>query len=105
MFEVLRCAPTQRAVEAAIMQWEGEALELAIREECGAIGMVRTADEWLAHPVGRRLAAKPVVEVEKIGDSDPIPLPKGRRVQIRPEKTRETASNLHLESGDVELSA
>jgi hypothetical protein len=77
MFEVLKCAPTQRAVEAAIMQWDGEALELAIGEECGAIGMVRTADERLAHPVGRRLAAKPVVEVEKIGDSDPIPLPKG----------------------------
>jgi hypothetical protein len=45
MLEVLKCAPTQRAVEAAIMQWDGEALELAIREECGAIGMVRTADE------------------------------------------------------------
>lgn len=77
MFKVLKCAPTQRAVEAAIMQWDGEALERAIREEAGAIGMVRTAEEWLEHPVGRRLAAKPVIEVEKIGDSDPIPLPKG----------------------------
>ncbi len=77
MFKVLKCAPTQRAVEAAIMQWDGEALELAIREESGAIGMIRTASEWLAHPVGRRLAAKPVIEVQKIGDSDPIPLPAG----------------------------
>lgn len=77
MFKVLKCAPTQRAVEAAIMQWDGEALELAIREESGAIGMVRSANEWLAHPVGRRLAAKPVIEVEKIGESDPIPLPAG----------------------------
>lgn len=77
MLKVLKCAPTQRAVEAAIMQWDGEALELAIREECGAIGMVRSAEEWLAHPVGRRLAAKPIIEVEKIGDSDPIPLPEG----------------------------
>lgn len=77
MFKVLKCAPTQRAVEAAIMQRDGEALELAIREETGAIGMVRSAQEWLAHPVGRRLAAKPIVEIEKIGDSDPIPLPKG----------------------------
>jgi len=68
MFKVLKCAPTQRAVEAAIMQWDGEALELAIREECGAIGMVRTAEEWFAHPVGYRLANKPVVEVEKIGE-------------------------------------
>src|SRR5271170_6908865 len=39
--------------------------------------MVRSAEEWLAHPGGRRLAAKPVIEIEKIGDSDPIPLPKG----------------------------
>jgi crotonobetainyl-CoA:carnitine CoA-transferase CaiB-like acyl-CoA transferase len=77
MYKVLKCAPTQRAVEAAIMQWDAEALERAIREESGAIGVVRTAEEWLAHPVGRRLAAKPVVEIEKIGDSDPIPMPKG----------------------------
>ena len=77
VYKVLKCAPTQRAVEAAVMQWDAEALERAIREESGAIGIVRTSEEWLAHPVGRRLAAKPVVEVEKIGDSDPIPLPKG----------------------------
>ena len=77
VFKVLKCAPTQRAVEAAVMQWDAEALELAIREEAGAIGLIRSAEEWLAHPVGRRLAAKPVVELEKIGDSDPIPLPTG----------------------------
>ena len=58
MFKVLKCAPTQRAVEAAIMQWDGEALERAIREESGAIGMVRSAAEWRSHPVGARLAAK-----------------------------------------------
>lgn len=77
VFKILKCAPTQRAVEAAIMQWDAEALELAVREESGSIGVVRTADEWLAHPVGRRLTAKPVVEVQKIGDSDPVPLPEG----------------------------
>jgi crotonobetainyl-CoA:carnitine CoA-transferase CaiB-like acyl-CoA transferase len=77
MFKVLKCAPTQRAAEAAIMQWDGEALERAIRDESGAIGVVRSAEQWLAHPVGQRLAAKPVIEVEKIGDSAPIPFPKG----------------------------
>ena len=77
VYKVLKCAPTQRATEAAIMQWDAEALELAIREESGAVGVVRSPEEWLAHPVGRRLAAKPVVEVQKIGESDPIPLPEG----------------------------
>lgn len=77
MYKVLKCAPTQRAVEAAIAQWDGEALERAIREEAGAIGMVRSAEEWRLHPVGQRLARKPVIEVQKIGDSAPIPLPTG----------------------------
>ena len=77
VYKVLKCAPTQRAVEAAIMGWDAEALELAIREESGAIVVVRSPEEWAAHPVGHRLAAKPIVEVTKIGESDPIPLPKG----------------------------
>lgn len=79
IYKVLKCAPTQRAVEAAIMEWDGEALERAVREEGGAIVVVRSPEEWLAHPVGRRLAAKPVVEVTKIGESEPIPLPQGER--------------------------
>lgn len=72
VFKVLKCIPTQRAVEAAIMQWDAEALERAIREESGAIGVVRSAQEWWAHPVGYRLSKKPVVEVEKIGDGPPM---------------------------------
>lgn len=77
VFEVLSCSPSREAVEAAVMAWDGEALERAIREEGGAVGMVRSAAQWRAHPVGRRLAGKPVVEIEKIGDSEPIPLPEG----------------------------
>jgi crotonobetainyl-CoA:carnitine CoA-transferase CaiB-like acyl-CoA transferase len=41
--------------------------------------MVRTNAEWLAHPHGQALAAKPIVEIMKIGDSDPEPLPQGDR--------------------------
>ena len=77
VYKVLKCAPTHRAVETAILLWDAEDLEKAIREESGAIGVVRTYEEWLAHPVGRRLASKPIVEIEKIGESDPIPFPAG----------------------------
>jgi crotonobetainyl-CoA:carnitine CoA-transferase CaiB-like acyl-CoA transferase len=73
VFKVLACAPTVRAIEAAIMQWDAEKLEHRIRGEGGSIAAVRTAEEWLAHPVGERLAAKPVVEVKKIGESEPVP--------------------------------
>lgn len=82
VYKVLKCAPTQRAVEAAVMQWDAEPLERAIREESGAIGVVRTKEEWLAHPVGKRLAAKPIIEIEKIGDSDPIPFPEGYKTPL-----------------------
>lgn len=77
VFKVLRCAPTVRAIEAAILEWDGEALERRVREEGGSIAVVRTAEEWLAHPVGQRLAAKPVVDVIKIGDNSPVPFPEG----------------------------
>ena len=82
VYKVLKCAPTQRAIEAATMQWDAEALERAIREEGGSVGVVRTAAEWLAHPVGHRLASKPIVEIEKIGDSAPIPFPKGTKTPL-----------------------
>ena len=35
--------------------------------------LIRTAEEWAAHPQGKYLADKPLVEIIKIGDSDPEP--------------------------------
>jgi CoA-transferase family III len=35
--------------------------------------IVRTPEEWAAHPQGQQLADKPLVEIIKIGDSDPEP--------------------------------
>jgi crotonobetainyl-CoA:carnitine CoA-transferase CaiB-like acyl-CoA transferase len=40
----------------------------------GGVGAVhRTRDEWLQHPEGKYLATKPLIEIVKIGDSDPAP--------------------------------
>jgi crotonobetainyl-CoA:carnitine CoA-transferase CaiB-like acyl-CoA transferase len=83
VFTVLRCAPTVPAIEAAIMQWDAEAFEDRVREHGGTAAVVRTAEEWRAHPVGRRLAGRPVVEVVKIGETDPVPLPKGGELPLR----------------------
>ena len=54
-------------------------LENAIDEIRACGGMVRSNDEWLATPHGQVLAAKPIVEIIKIGDSDPEPMPEGPR--------------------------
>jgi crotonobetainyl-CoA:carnitine CoA-transferase CaiB-like acyl-CoA transferase len=50
---------------------------LARRRVCGAV--VRSAAEWAESPQGRWLAARPVVEVLRIGDAPPEPLPPAPR--------------------------
>ncbi len=79
VLKVLGCEPTPASVAAAVAKWDGVDLENAIDEAraCGA--MVRTNEEWLAHPHGKVLAQKPIVEIIKIGDSEPEPLPAGDR--------------------------
>jgi crotonobetainyl-CoA:carnitine CoA-transferase CaiB-like acyl-CoA transferase len=74
---VLGCEPNPDSVGKAVAQWEALDLEAAIDEgrACGA--MVRSNAEWLDHPHGQVLAAKPIVEIVKIADSDPEPLPEG----------------------------
>jgi len=76
---VLKCASEADAVAKAIAKWDSHDLEEAIAEAraCGSI--VRSNAEWLEHPQGKMLAAKPLVEITKIGASDPIPFPAGGR--------------------------
>lgn len=101
VFRVLKCAPTQRAVEQAVGQWDGVALEQALRDEGAAVGVVRSAEEWRQHPVGARLAAKPVVELTKIGDSDPIPLPEGLPGDGRPLRGINVLDCTHVIGGPI----
>lgn len=79
VLEVLQCEPNPASVSKAVAGWDALDLEAAIDKAhaCGA--MVRTNAEWLAHPHGQVLAAKPIVEIIKIGDSEPEPGPSGER--------------------------
>jgi crotonobetainyl-CoA:carnitine CoA-transferase CaiB-like acyl-CoA transferase len=74
MLALLRCADERAAVERALAQWEGEALEAA----AAAAGLVATAcrsfAEWDRHPQGRTLAELPLFSIEQIGDAPPEPL-------------------------------
>jgi hypothetical protein len=79
MQRLLGCELNPESVAKAVATWEALDLEAAIDEERVCGGMVRSNDEWLAHPHGQVLAGKPIVEVVKIGDSDPEPLPRGDR--------------------------
>ena len=63
------------AVAAEALKWNALDLENAIADAgvCGA--MVRTPEEWDASEQGRILAGRPVVEIVKIADGPPMPLP------------------------------
>jgi crotonobetainyl-CoA:carnitine CoA-transferase CaiB-like acyl-CoA transferase len=74
---VLNCEGDPESVAGAVARWDAQDLEDAIAEARACGGMVRDNAEWLAHPHGRALAAQPVVEIEKIGDSGPEPFPTG----------------------------
>ena len=76
---VLGCDPTPESVAKAVAQWDALDLEAAIDEAraCGA--MVRSNAEWMDHSHGQIQKAKPIVEIIKIADSDPQPIPEGDR--------------------------
>jgi crotonobetainyl-CoA:carnitine CoA-transferase CaiB-like acyl-CoA transferase len=71
--------PDRDSIGKAVARWDGPALEDALAEigTCGAL--VRTNDEWRAHPQGQAVRAMARVEVERIGDGDPVPVGDGRR--------------------------
>ncbi len=77
--KVLDCKPEREQVQAALMQWEGEAFETAAYAAGGVVAMMRSYDEWSDLPHARALAALPLIGIEKIGEAAPKPWPAGDR--------------------------
>lgn len=77
--KVLNCKPERDDVQAALMQWDAEAFETAAYAAGGVVAMMRSREEWLAHPHAAALAEMPLVSIERIGDAAPKPWPKGDR--------------------------
>lgn len=71
--------PTYDTIAKAVAGWDAEALEdaLAAAGMCGAYA--RTASEWDAHPQQIATSAAGPLEVVRIGDAPPVPLPQGGR--------------------------
>lgn len=72
--DLLQCANTEAAVSVALARWDAFALEEALAARRIPCGAVRTEQEWREHPQGQWLAQRPVVEIEKIGESAAEPL-------------------------------
>ncbi|PMW67459.1 hypothetical protein C1X36_33940, partial [Pseudomonas sp. GW460-8] len=76
---VLGVPEDREAVARAVSTWNAADLEEAIIAAKGAGGMVRSHAEWAGHPQAAAIAALPLMEVVRIGDSPPEPLPSGDR--------------------------
>lgn len=77
--KVLDCKPERDDVQAALMQWDGEAFETAAYAAGGVVAMMRSYQEWSALPHAKALAALPPISIEKIGEAAPKPWPAGAR--------------------------
>jgi crotonobetainyl-CoA:carnitine CoA-transferase CaiB-like acyl-CoA transferase len=73
MCSFLRCGPDHDQIAEAVSNWNSEELDEAAAEAGLVFAIVRTPEEWAAHPQGKQLADRPLVEIVKIGDSDPEP--------------------------------
>jgi crotonobetainyl-CoA:carnitine CoA-transferase CaiB-like acyl-CoA transferase len=76
---VLNCKPERDDVQAALMQWNGEAFETAAYAGGCVVALMRSHDEWSDLPHAKALAALPPISIEKIGEAAPKAWPAGDR--------------------------
>jgi crotonobetainyl-CoA:carnitine CoA-transferase CaiB-like acyl-CoA transferase len=76
----LRCSNSSESIGNAILQWRAEELEAAAAEAGLVFAMVRTNEEFRSEPQYSEVLSKmPLVTLEKIGESEPIPLKRGAK--------------------------
>ncbi len=71
LLSLLNCANNRSAIGEAISKWNAQELEYTIAEHDLSGAMLRTQDEWRVHSQGKALLELPVVDIVKIGESNP----------------------------------
>ena len=67
----LNCAHNKAAIGEAIVKWNAQELEDKLAEHDLSGGMLRTQEQWRLHPQGKALNDLPVVDIIKVGKSEP----------------------------------
>jgi crotonobetainyl-CoA:carnitine CoA-transferase CaiB-like acyl-CoA transferase len=76
----LRCSNSTESIGNAILQWRAEELEAAAAEAGLVFGMVRTNEEFRKElQYTEVLSRMPLITLEKIGESEPMPLKRGAK--------------------------
>jgi crotonobetainyl-CoA:carnitine CoA-transferase CaiB-like acyl-CoA transferase len=71
---LLGASDSRESVQEKLCGWKGEDFETAAAGAGAVVALMRSPEEWAAHPQGQALAALPPFELERIGDADPRPL-------------------------------
>jgi crotonobetainyl-CoA:carnitine CoA-transferase CaiB-like acyl-CoA transferase len=74
----LRCSNSTESISNAVLQWRAEELESAAAEAGLVFAMVRTNEEFRNEPQYTEVLSRmPLITLEKIGESDPVPFQRG----------------------------
>ncbi|MEE8445783.1 MAG: CoA transferase [Alphaproteobacteria bacterium] len=79
LLALLGAENSKESVAQAVAGWDADALEDAGTEAGLCTAAVRTREQWQAHPHRRAVAALPLVEITRVGDAPPRPLPDAER--------------------------
>jgi len=67
------CGNNKKSLAREVAKWDSEELETAMAKAGLPACRAFSREEWLAHPQGAALSQVPVIEIEKIADSPPMP--------------------------------
>jgi crotonobetainyl-CoA:carnitine CoA-transferase CaiB-like acyl-CoA transferase len=80
ILEYLRCPNKRELIARATVEHNAADLEDELSQRGACAAVVRNQSEWARHEQGRYLATIAVIELDKLADTDPVPLPEGRRI-------------------------
>jgi crotonobetainyl-CoA:carnitine CoA-transferase CaiB-like acyl-CoA transferase len=96
ILDYLDAPNTAAGIQAAVGKRPAQQIEDEMAERRLPCSMVRAPDEWLAHPQGRLMAERPMIEIEEHGAGGPRKLGRAQRRPLEGVRVLEMA---HLVAG------
>jgi len=72
VLEAFNCESTKKAVQNTLLKMTSLEAETYLTGRALPAAMMRTLDEWSLHPQGMAVSRLPLMEIEKIGEADPL---------------------------------
>jgi hypothetical protein len=80
VLDFFACPPDKEKLIQAVKLKQGAEIEDALSHLGLCAALLRTPAEWASHPQAQAIAGLPLLEIIKIGESEPEPLPQGQHI-------------------------